>query len=614
MIKLLTYIFLFLNTLCAQIILEENMEKKSNFIIEKFYDNSKHLTIQDIHNQAFEKIPSQFTFGHQEGYFWFKLKIKNSSSINNFILSFTEPYFHELTLYKNKNNLWVKEKNGIIQTLDMRSNFYHNPTFNINIKPNQTKIYYIRAHSKLTTSGEFIIYEKNYFHSIHGYIDDILYMFYFGAIFIITLINLFIYFRIKEKLYLYYSGYTFFYILWVASYSGLILYTPIDGYFYEFIMVTALFIMFMVLFSSEFLNIKKHLPKIYKPLNTFGYTFGILAILIVISFNPWFEIMNALASVVFVVLFAIAIYILRKDKDTNTKYYLFAMGIYMMAMSLMSAMANGWIENNDINRYSFLFASFFEIVFFTLVLTNKFYIFQNEKVLMQKKLIKMQASNEILLENEIESRTQEIHQAYIEVKNLSEERELLLKEVYHRVKNNFHMVIGMLWFESKKENNNTERFEELINRIKSMSMIHEQLYTSKDLSNINVKEYLNKIINNISSSFKNINLKSNIEDINIEFDHAVSLGVIINELITNSIKYNKSINNLSIKVSLTKEKNSAYLSIKDNGIGFEYNTLTKGLGLKLVDQFCEKLPSSKSKFTFDNGTTFKLEYKVGELL
>ena len=611
MLKLLSLILLFINTLYSNVILEENIDKKANFVLEKFYDNSKQLTIKDIQNKSFVKISSQFTFGHKEGNLWFKITVQNKSTTDKFILYFTEPYFHELSLYRNKNNQWEKEENGLIKSLDKRENFNHNPIFDLYIKPNETKTYYIQANSKLTTSGEFLIYENKYFHSIHGYKDDILYMFYFGAIFIITLINLFIYFRIKEKLYLYYSGYTFFYILWVASYCGLILHTPINNYFYKFLMVTPMFIMFLILFSSEFLNVKNYLPKIYKPLNIFGYTFGILAILIVISFNPWFEVMNALASVLFLVLFSVAIYILRKNNDINTKYYLFAMGIYMIAMSLMSSMANGWIENNDINRYSFLFASFFEIVFFALVLTNKFYIFQNEKVAMQKKLIKIQNKNEALLEKEIEVRTQEIQDAYIEVKNLSEERELLLKEVYHRVKNNFHMVIGMLWLENKKEPNNTHQFDKLINRIKSMSMIHEQLYTSKDLNNINVKEYLHKIINNISTSFDKINLESKIDNIDIEFDHGVSLGIIINEIFTNAIKYNSNVADLCIKIVVTKKDDTVYLSVEDNGIGFEYNPQEKGLGLKLVEQFCAKLPDHKSKFSFDSGTKFELEYKIG---
>ena len=428
-LRILLFVLLFINTLFSNIILDKNIDKKSNFILEKFYDSSKKLTIENIETKSFEKIPSQFTFGHEKGNIWFRFVIKNHSLYEDFILNFSEAYYHEMTLYKKVNNSWEKEKNGLILPFKQREVLNHNPTFHLKIKPNQIQTFYIKGNSKLTTSGEFEIYKKEYFNSIHGHSNDILYMFYLGAIFTITLINLFIYFRLKERVYLYYSGYTFFYTLWAAAYGGLILYTPVYQFFYKFLMVTPMFIMFLILFSSEFLNVKKHLPKLYKPLNIFGYIFGVLAILIVFSFEPWFEIMNTLASVLFLVLFSVAIYILRKNNDINTKYYLFAMSVYMVSMSLMSAMANGWIENSDINRYSFLFGSFFEILFFTLVLTNRFYIFQSEKFKIQNELLELKDKNEIILEKKIEDRTKNLTESNNKLSALVEERELLLKEL-----------------------------------------------------------------------------------------------------------------------------------------------------------------------------------------
>lgn len=427
--KIFIFILLFINTLFANIILNKEITKKSNFVLEEFFDSSKKITINEIENEKFETIPSQFTFGHKRGNIWFKFSITNDSLNENFILNFSEPYYKEMTLFRKVDNIWQSEENGLIVPLKQRKVLNHNPTFSLKIKPNEMKIFYIKANSMLTSSGEFIIYKKEYFHTFHGYYHDILYMFYFGTIFIITLINLFIYFRLKERIYLFYSAYTFFYTLWVASYSGLILYTPFGDYYFKFLMVTPMFLMFLVLFSSEFLNIKKYLPTFYKPLNIFGYFFGVLAVLLVFKFEPWFEVINLLASIAFFVLFSVAIYILRKNNDINTKYYLFAMSIYMITISLMSAMANGWIENNDINRYSFLFGSFFEILFFTLVLTNRFYIFQNEKLMIQEELLLVKNENEIILERKIKKRTKKLTETNKELSTLLNEREVLLKEL-----------------------------------------------------------------------------------------------------------------------------------------------------------------------------------------
>ncbi len=89
------------------------------------------------------------------------------------------------------------------------------------------------------------------------------------------------------------------------------------------------------------------------------------------------------------------------------------------------------------------------------------------------------------------------------------------------------------------------------------------------------------------------------------------MGIIINEIFTNAIKYNTDVENLCITILLTKKENTVYLTIQDNGIGFEYNNQEKGLGLKLVEQFCEKLPHHKCTFSSNSGTKFELEYKIG---
>ena len=98
-----------------------------------------------------------------------------------------------------------------------------------------------------------------------------------------------------------------------------------------------------------------------------------------------------------------------------------------------------------------------------MVLTNRFYIFQNKKLVIQEELIFLKNKNEIILEKKIEDRTRQIQKAYNEVKNLSQEKELLLKEIYHRVKNNFHMTIGLLYMEKKsKRHPNKEYLEKII--------------------------------------------------------------------------------------------------------------------------------------------------------
>jgi two-component sensor histidine kinase len=344
------------------------------------------------------------------------------------------------------------------------------------------------------------------------------------------------------------------------------------------------------LFSRDYLETKKHLSRLDKVLKISSILFFILGILLLYSYTPWNKVINNFVGIICILLIVISTIIYFKG-HSKTKYYIFAMLLYFSFVILFTFMVNGTLEYSNLTRYGFLVASAIEVVIFSLILANRY----NE----------IKENIQTILEIEVENRTNKLTQ-------LLRERELLLKEVYHRVKNNFHVVIGMLWFESKKENSDTQNYKELINRIKSMSMIHEHLYNSKDLTNIDTKEYLSKIIYNISSSYHKYIISSKIEETLIEFDHAVSLGIVINEILTNSIKHNKNIPNFSIDINLIQKENIVFLTIKDNGIGFNNNKQTKGLGLKLVEQFCQKLPDSRHSLSSENGTKFELQFIKGK--
>ena len=214
-----------------------------------------------------------------------------------------------------------------------------------------------------------------------------------------------------------------------------------------------------------------------------------------------------------------------------------------------------------------------------------------------------------------------------EMKHSLQEKEILLKEIHHRVKNNLQVISSILFLQSRsiKDEKILNLFEDSQNRIRSMALIHEKLYQSKDTEDINFKEYIRGLVEHLNRSYQKNGpiIKTNvyIEDIKLSLDTAISCGLIVNELITNSYKYafpvdwaeQKSQNNdLLIEVKVEKhEENGFVLIVSDNGIGVPENFNpqdTDSLGLKLVSSIVSQINGS-IEIVGTNGTQVKIVFK-----
>ncbi len=198
-----------------------------------------------------------------------------------------------------------------------------------------------------------------------------------------------------------------------------------------------------------------------------------------------------------------------------------------------------------------------------------------------------------------------------------EEKEILLKEIHHRVKNNMQVISSLLSLQSKNipDKHTQDLFNESRNRIRSMALIHEKLYQSKDLYKIDFRSYVVDLLNNLMISYgirgKNIRQEIDIENISFDIDTAITLGLIINELVSNSFKhaFNK-IKNGTLIVSIHKEGKKFILIVKDDGQGIPEDFNLKNsetLGLQLVDTLIEQF-YGKYQIKNNNGTEFIIEF------
>jgi two-component sensor histidine kinase len=200
------------------------------------------------------------------------------------------------------------------------------------------------------------------------------------------------------------------------------------------------------------------------------------------------------------------------------------------------------------------------------------------------------------------------------------EKEILLKEIHHRVKNNLAVVSGLVELQNfyVKDEKASAILKESRNRIKSIAVLHEKFYENKSLERIEIRSYVDELIYFIKLSFSNqnkdIRIHTQIDYIELSLVEALPFSLLLNELITNSYKHAfVDMHSGNIYLSLIKRAQEVVFHFKDDGCGFDFPTLSKdnSLGMNLVEAFSKQL---KGKMTYESekgrGVDFKLYFRV----
>ena len=196
------------------------------------------------------------------------------------------------------------------------------------------------------------------------------------------------------------------------------------------------------------------------------------------------------------------------------------------------------------------------------------------------------------------------------------ENELLLKEIHHRVKNNLEIVSGLLALQSSQidDQGTKDAMQESQNRVNSIGIVHQKLYQGTNLGAIEMKDYVLNLSESILDSFGaegKVNLELAMEHLDLDIDTAVPLGLIINELITNTVKYAFP-NNQKGKLTIKLEKqpdNILHLVVSDNGVGKSGITQGTGFGGQLISLLTHQLNGTMSEDNL-NGTTVIFDFKL----
>ena len=220
-----------------------------------------------------------------------------------------------------------------------------------------------------------------------------------------------------------------------------------------------------------------------------------------------------------------------------------------------------------------------------------------------------------LAEKEIKRRVAEKN-----LKRSLEEKEILLKEVHHRVKNNMQIISSILTMQERLmvDQNLKNVLAESRNRIRSMALVHENLYQNENLANIQFPNYVRSLAGNIARTYHSLQHKIrfvyNMEDVYLPLDIGIPCGLIINELISNSFKHAFPDNNSGeISISLINHNKKEFsLIVADNGIGMDQSVkldASKSLGMRIVNKLVQQI-DGKLKYDFLDGTKYDIRFKL----
>lgn len=548
-----------------------------------FSTSSPDITSLEIQTGNEQHIPDiYFTRDEFQGIeigesYWVKVEITFPEE-GNYILSGGNWYMRDLTFFDpNKNQIGYGHFSKIKGSKG-QSAFY---------------IYYPFPDEKDKNSFSPIIEkELQYFERFYS-VQTKQIVFQSILIFII-LVSIFFGLSSRERVYLYYALYLFFLGCFFAYQYGLLgsIIPAVDEIPMMWIWLFGFTItLFYMLFSERFLDVKNKDPFAYKWWQFgIGYIFllslssiSLYALEIDVQHNHWYKTPMLIIEVIFLL-----VYLYRVARFQGTVKNYFLLSSFILFIVSIGGQINSTLQlTYDFNNFAQP-ALIGEIFILCLGLGVRVYQIQKSKDEYQQKLIVHLKEKETLQRDYARQLEQKVTERTALLEDRNKENVLLLKEIHHRVKNNLQMITSLINMQERRVSVETkDAFKATRNKIKSIALIHEHLYKNERLSSLNLKKYVAELIEMLigyNQSTNPIKVKLKICDIAVSFEEAIQIGILVNELVTNSIKYafrDHEFPEIIIEIDI----NDGIISIDvmDNGNGQPENVSNNGLGFKIVN-------------------------------
>jgi two-component sensor histidine kinase len=203
-----------------------------------------------------------------------------------------------------------------------------------------------------------------------------------------------------------------------------------------------------------------------------------------------------------------------------------------------------------------------------------------------------------------------------QLKDSLAQKETLIQEIHHRVKNNLQVISSLLRLQMSKHHDSKvqEAFESSINRVNTMAAVHELMYRESDFQNVSMRTYFSQLTNALAQFYTldkpvQLDIQIDIPDKTIHLNQSVPIGLILNEVMCNAFRHGlKDGGTFSLRLFQDDEK--CILEMGDNGPGYNESEVTMGLGISLIDILCDQLDANKTFTNTKEGVTYRIELDV----
>lgn len=610
MCKFIIYVlFAFvISTMQAQ---EESINNTSiDFKMSYFEDVYSVYSFETVQQEKF--IPTKqkiVNLGISKSALWIKINLNSKVLGPEMILEVKTPLKDSITfIYRLKNDTIVRQSLGVMFPYSKNKFKHYLPAFTIPINDLASPVIYLKVKSRYSLFVPITIKSKETFYNerVNSYLVGGLLI---GGLLLMGLYNLFLFFMTRDSSYLLYVTALFSAILSQGYLFGILIpYLSPESPVFSFrfpIVIMSITGIFSSLFAIRFLSIKEN-SKLFYSLLLLAILFSLFNIVIeLMAFDYLSRKINIILVIgTSIIIFSSALYSLIK-RNKNAIYFTIAWAFYLFGMITFALKTVGILPHNSFTNHFMHVGTFMEVLLLSFALGHKYYLIRIDKEKLEK-----QTKEE--LEFLVKKQTADIETSL-------REKEILLKEVHHRVKNNLQIVISLLDLQVASIKNPKDRdvLAQSKSRVYSMSLIHQKLYQSNNLASVNMKDYLEELFIYVQSSFFDVKQKNDvtllIDNKELSLTKAVPLGLIVNELLTNSFKYSQQDSKVNkLRMSLAFSKNILILEISDSGYGFDETEKKEGirktLGLFLVKSLTKQLRGTIKRF-YDNNM-FVTQIKV----